>query len=307
MPSELSGIDLNLLVALNALLRERSVTRAAAAVGLTQPAMSNQLKRLRRLFGDELFIRIGNTLEPTSRAEELEAPLRRALRIVEREVFRPQGFDAASSNRVFTVAASNATTITIVPALAAAMDEHGPQMHLRLLAPAIRETDALLRRPDVDLVLLPDVAPTSLPRERLYEERWVCIASPDNSAIGDVLTLDTLSRLPYVCYISQGMPTHPDLTLAALGALPSKRIEVEDFLVIPFLVQDSNRVAVLHEQVARQLEKAARIRIFPLPTPVAALGIDMVWNPRTEGDPACRWLRTLLLDIARGRSMRPLR
>jgi DNA-binding transcriptional LysR family regulator len=178
-------------------------------------------------------------------------------------------------------------------------------MRLRMLAPAIRETDALLRRPDVDLVLLPDVAPTSLPRERLYEERWVCVAAPDNPHIGERLDLATLARLPRVCYVSQGMSTHPDLTLEALGAAPGKRIEVEDFLVIPFLVQRSDRVAVLHEQVARRLATAADVCVHPLPAPVGSLGIDMVWNPRTEGDPACRWLRSLLVEIARSRSTEP--
>jgi DNA-binding transcriptional LysR family regulator len=298
MSDALAGVDLNLLVSLRALLRERSVTRAARAVGLTQPAMSNALRRLRRLLDDELLIRVGNTLELTQRAEQLIAPLQRALVVIDREVLHPGAFDPTTSTRTFTVVASNSTAVTVLPELVRQVSRQAPHVLIRVHPPAIRHTDELLRRPDIDVVLLPDVAPTSRPRERLYDIDWVCVVARDNPEVDGELTLEHLKRLPCAYYISEGMPTHPDLTLQALGAMGQKRLEVEDFLLLPFLLKGTVMVAFLQERVAHRLGAAADIRIFPTPVPVAPLGIDMVWNTRAEGDAGCAWLRDQLVAAA---------
>jgi DNA-binding transcriptional LysR family regulator len=298
MPTELAGVDLNLMVSLHALLRERSVTRAAAVVGITQPAMSNALRRLRRLLGDELLIRVGNSLELTNRAEQLTAPVQRALELIERDILHPGHFDPATSTRTFSLVASNSTALTVMPHLIRRAVATAPGIRIRVLPPAIRRTDELLKRPDVDVVLLPDVAPTSLPRERLYDQRWVCVVSADNPNIGERLTVKQLSEMKCAYYISEGMPTHPDLALQARGAMRDNYLEVEDFLLIPFLVQETPMVAVLQEHIAHRLTDAAGIRVLPIPVPVAPLGIDMVWNPRATGDAGCQWLRHQLTIAA---------
>jgi DNA-binding transcriptional LysR family regulator len=299
LEQQLARLDLNLLVSLQALLQERSVTRAAELVGLSQSAMSNALRRLRRTMNDELLIRVGNVLVPTGRAERVQVPLAQALAIIQRQVVASDRFDPASSTRTFGIVASTSTALTVLPYLLREVARDAPGIRIRLHPQEIRNTDALLRRPDIDVVLLPDLGPTTFPRERLYDERWVCVADRDTTAIGDTLSVDAYVALDRVYYLEDGMQTYPDLQLQARGRMfTPARIEVEDFLLIPFLVEGTNMIAVVQERVARRLSTSADIRILRLPMDIADLGIDMVWNPRAAGDPACDWLRGALFRSA---------
>jgi len=253
----LASVDLNLLVALRALLRHRSVTQAAAEVGVSQPAMSNMLRRLRHLLGDELLIRVGKTYELTARASALLEPLERALRTIDNEVVRAPVFTPGESRRTFTVASSNAAAATVLSGLVRKLGVEAPHAALQLLP------------------LVPSSA----------------------QLLGDTLRIPDLVRLPHIVFDMDGVSVSAELTLRAVVPDRRVQATVSDFLSIPFLLRGTTMISVLQGRVARLLSAHGLVRVLGCPVQLPALGIDMVWNPRGTTDPAYAWLRRQLLDL----------
>ncbi|MEU1920755.1 LysR family transcriptional regulator [Streptomyces albogriseolus] len=291
----LASVNLNLLVPLLALLEERSVTRAAERVGLSQPAMSHALTRMRRMLGDELVVRQGSGVTLTPRAVELLEPLRAALQQTARVVNLPH-FDPATDRRVITVAMTTSTAFVVGPRLARLLAERAPHATLRVRTFTV-PTEATFVEQGVDVVLLSEGHHAPHPRERLYDDRLVVVASPDSPPDADALTListqphivvDTRRRVfPYAELEERGIPYR-------VGLLSS------DYLLVPFLVARAGGVALLRHQVATAMRELSDLRIEEFPFPLPGLGIDMVWNPRLADQPFLKWLRELLLDVAAG-------
>ncbi|MEU7384319.1 MULTISPECIES: LysR family transcriptional regulator [unclassified Streptomyces] len=291
----LASVNLNLLVPLLALLEERSVTRAAERVGLSQPAMSHALTRMRRMLGDDLVVRQGSGVTLTPRALELVGPLRSALQQTARIVNFPL-FDPATDRRVITVAMTNSTAFVVGPRLTRLVTERAPHATLRLRTITV-PTEATFTDQGVDVVLISEGHFSPYPRERLYNDRCVVVASPDTPPDADALALlttqphvvvDTDRRVfPYSVLEDKGIPYR-------VGQLSS------DFLLVPFLVARAGGVALLRHQVAAAMRTLADLRIEEFPFPLPGLGIDMVWNPRLADQHFVEWLRALLLDVAAG-------
>lgn len=291
----LHRVDLNLLPLLAALLEHRSVTRAAQEVGLTQPAMSNALGRLRRTLSDELLVRVGREYVLTARASALIAPVNLILETATHQVLTPPAFDPATSDRTFRIAAASAAALTVLPALSATLAASAPGVRLRL--EAFEPTMVLtLRESTADVVLLPDVVPTTLPRERLYREDWVVVADADNDRIGETLTADDLARLPHVVFEWEGGRVGAQQALAERIPDLLVQVVVFEFLMIPSVVRGTPMVALLQRRLAQRVAAQNGLRVMESPIPLPALGIDLVWNPRTAGDPGRTWLRRQLLD-----------
>ncbi|MBE4734018.1 LysR family transcriptional regulator [Streptomyces caniscabiei] len=287
-------VDLNLLPLLAALLEYRSVTRAAQVVGLTQPAMSNALQRLRRTLGDELLVRVGRHYVLTARAAALAGPVSLILDTATNQVLTPPAFDPATSERTFRIAATSATALTVLPALSATLAGCAPGVRLHLEPP---DSSRDLTRGDAtaDVTLLPDTVPTTLPRERLYHEDWVVVADANNDRIGETLTLDDLARLPHVVFEWNGGQVGAQQALAQL--LPDLHVQcvVFDFLMIPPMVSGTPVIALLQRRLARRVTAQHGLRVMESPIPLPSLGIDLVWNPRTAGDPGRIWFRKQLM------------
>ncbi|GAA3785342.1 LysR family transcriptional regulator [Streptomyces phyllanthi] len=290
----LHRVDLNLLPLLAALLEHRSVTRAAQAVGLTQPAMSNALQRLRRTLGDELLVRVGRHYVLTTRACALAGPVNLILETATNQVLTPPTFDPATSDRTFRIAATSATALPVLPALSATLALSAPGVRLQLEPP---ESFMALTRADgtADVTLLPDTVPTTLPRERLYHEDWVVVADANNERIGATLTVDDLARLPHVVFEWEGGWVGAQQALAQL--IPDLVVQcvVFEFLMIPPMVRGTPMIALLQRRLAQRLAAQNGLRVMESPIPLPSLDIDLVWNPRTAGDPGRKWLRKQLM------------
>ncbi|CAL9339909.1 Nodulation protein D 2 [Streptomyces sp. enrichment culture] len=289
----LHRVDLNLLPLLAALLEHRSVTRAAEAVGLTQPAMSNALQRLRRTLGDDLLVRVGRHYVLTARAKALAGPVDLILETATHQVLTSPSFDPVTSDRTFRIAATSAAALPVLPALSALLAVSAPGVRLRLEPP---EGSRGLTGGDAtaDVTLLPDTVRTTLPRERLYDEDWVVVADADNDRIGATLTVDDLARLPHVVFEWDGGRAGAQQALARL--LPDLVVQcvVFEFLMIPSMVSGTPMIALLQRRLAGRLAAQHGLRVMESPVPLPPLGIDLVWNPRTAGDPGCLWLRKQL-------------
>ncbi|MER5436610.1 LysR family transcriptional regulator [Streptomyces sp. NPDC002588] len=291
----LHRVDLNLLPLLAALLEHRSVTRAAQVVGLTQPAMSNALGRLRRTLGDELLVRVGREYVLTARASALIGPVNLILETATNQVLMPPTFDPATSDRTFRIAAASAAALTVLPALSATLAASAPgvRLHVETFEHSMVVT---LGESTADVVLLPDVVPTTLPRERLYQEEWVVVADADNDRIGATLTVDDLARLPHVVFEWEGGRVGAQQLLAELIPDLVVQIVVFEFLMIPSVVRGTPMVALLQRRLAQQVAAQNGLRVMEPPIPLPTLGIDLVWNPRTAGDPGRAWLRRQLMN-----------
>ncbi|MGW5275736.1 LysR family transcriptional regulator [Streptomyces sp. NPDC004044] len=289
----LASVNLNLLVPLLALLEERSVTKAAERVGLSQPAMSHALTRMRRLLGDDLVVRQGTGVTLTPRALELIAPLRSALQQTAHVVNFPH-FDPVTDRRVITIAMTNSTAFVVGPQLARLIAERAPHATLRLRTITV-PTEATFTDKGVDVVLLSEGHFSPYPRERLYNDRCVVVASPDTPP--EASPLDLLTTQPHIV-VDTDRRVFPYSVLEEEGVTYRVGQLISDFLLVPFLVARAGGVALLRYQVAATMRTLADLRIEEFPFPIPGLGIDIVWNPRLADQYFIEWLRTLLFDAA---------
>lgn len=300
MAPSLVNLDLNLLVTLDAVLTERNVTRAAARLGVTQPAVSGSLAKLRRHFQDELLIRQGNRYELTPLAVQLVPATSTALASVRRVFDATPQFDPETATREFTLLLSDYATTVLGEPLSRACEEAAPGIRLRLeptTNPVVDAAAEALR--NVDGLVLPHGYLTDLPHVDLYTDGWVAIVSNDNDAVGDEITREQLAELPWVLtYHSPTAFTPADKHLRMIGIEPRASIIIEGFLAVPFLVAGTRRVALLQRRLAALLRGVAGIRLVELPFEAVPLVEAFWWHPVHRGDPSHAWLRGLLRKVA---------
>jgi DNA-binding transcriptional LysR family regulator len=288
-------VDLNLLVALDALLAERNVTRAARRLGLSQPALSAQLARLRDLFRDPLFLPAQRGVTPTARAIELEAPVRRALDEVRDVLAQGRGFDPATADLTVAIACSDYMQVAAIAPLALDLRVSAPRLRL-----AIRQLDGNLLGQQmeagvVDLALMtPSTGPPALRTRLLFHERYVTITRRRHPRVRGKLTLDDFVALEHVVVSPRGGGFGGPVD-AALGKLGRKRrvaVSAASFLFVPELVARSDLIATVPERLVR--ERAERLQVLDPPLPLEGFRMGLVWHERTQRHPAHRWIRERL-------------
>lgn len=295
MHDTLSRFDLNLLVALNALLEERSVTRAATRLGLTQPALSASLSRLRVLFSDELMVRRGNQYEFTSLAERLSEQVPAALDTVGRIFAHDVVFDAARSRREFVLFGSDYAFATLGAAATKIASQEAPRITFRFKphSPDTTENAVDVLR-TADGIILPRGCLRDLPRIDVIEDSWVCVVSETNTRVGDTLTLDHLRQLPWVAaYQSRSTYSPPIKQLQMMGIEPRFEVIVEEFLTLPFLVRGTDRIAVMQAGLLPLFESLPGVRFLACPFEPVKLVDALWWHPMHGRDPGHVWMRDL--------------
>jgi DNA-binding transcriptional LysR family regulator len=296
----LARFDLNLLVALDALLGERNVTRAGQRIGLSQPAMSGTLARLRDLFHDELLVRVGRNLEPTPLAQELSAPLRQCIERIENVIENRRSFSPARERRSFTIAASDYAAFLLMPPLLDRLGQEAPGITLKFSQLDARSLE-LLNDDQVDFVIMPSEIETPNPGELLFIDRWVCAAWSKHPDLGERLSAAEFSTLPHLGY---ELPEHDghsvaDMHLSHLQIPHCTAATTESFLIAPLLLRGTRLITVLHQRLAERVREAAEIRIFEPPYPMPDIHESIYWNPRHSSTPSHRWLRAVFVEITR--------
>jgi DNA-binding transcriptional LysR family regulator len=292
-----ASLDLNLLVSLDALLQQRSVTRAAEQMGLSQPALSASLARLRRHFGDELLTRVGNEYRLTPLAVQLKDRTRTALSGVERVFMALPDFDPASSRREFCLMVSDYGVAVLGAALAQLLVDRAPGTRLRLTAntPNLvdRAAQVLL---GIDLMVLPHGFITDLSHQDLYRDDWVCVVSADNAEVGDSLTEQDLATMPWVVsYHGPTASTPAARQMRTLGIEPRVQVVTENFLTVPGLIAGTGRIALLQRRLVDLLPESSGVRALPCPFDAAPLVEAMWWHPVYDNDPEHIFLRDLMV------------
>jgi DNA-binding transcriptional LysR family regulator len=291
----LNNLDLNLLVALDALLVERSVTRAADRLGLTQPTLSHSLGRLRRHFDDDLLYRCGNTYALTPLAQHLAGRTSLALDGVQRIFAAQNGADHSASSREFTFACSDYGATVVGPALTAALARSAPgvTVHFRFADPDPFVVSSERLR-GVDGLLMPHGVVRALPHLDLFRDRWVCLAAADNAALGETLTLPDLAALPWVSTF--GTPNQAAAVLRQLrqlGIEPKVQVVVHGLLTLPFFLENTDRICIVPERIAQLLSAHGGLRVLECPFDTAPLVAALWWHPDLERDAEHAWVRRI--------------
>lgn len=299
---DLATIDLNLLVAFDALMAERSVTRAGKRIGRTQPAMSATLSRLRALFEDELFIRSPGGLQPTQRASELAEPLSRALAEIGRTLDYTQKFDPASSTQSFTVALSDHPAFVLLPRLVDVLRTQAPGIALRINAFSHRDDAVtLLDAGEADLTV--GVPSRQAPGGRiisrpLFQERFVCVLRRGHPMAPRSLDLETFLSLSHLLVSPEGERYgQVDAALAANGQRRRIAVSLPQMYAAPALIAKSDLIATLMEGIVTRSGSQHDLLILPPPIELSPVSFVMSWHRRNEVHPVQRWFRELVIKL----------
>jgi len=298
---DLHGIDLNLLVAFDALLAERSVTRAGARIYRSQPAVSAALARLRLLLKDELFVRGPNGLQPTPRALDIGEPLSLALAEIQRILQFTQAFDPGSSPATFSIALSEHPAFVLLPRLIAFLAEVAPHVALHVSSFTARDDAvALLDAGEVDLAVgvPPTVSSGRILTQLLFEENFVCVLRKSHPAVQVPLTLDAFVELKHLLVSPENERFGlVDAQLAQRGLQRRLGLTLPHMYAAPMLVAQSNMVATLMHGVVLASGYAAELSVQPPPLELAPVPFVLAWHRRNDAHPAQRWLRDSIAGL----------
>jgi DNA-binding transcriptional LysR family regulator len=292
------SLDLNLLVVFDAIMRERSVTRAGRRIGLSQPAMSHALNRLRHMLKDELFVRTPDGMTPTPRAEMLAQPLRNALSEMQLAL-EPVVFDPAASDRGFAIAVNNYAAVVLVPALVAAVSAAAPAVRLDLRPTGTLDITERLDRGELDLAIGGLVSPGErFAALSLMEDPFVLVTRRGHPAYRRKLTENALAALPYLEISSSGEDTSfLDRWLAERGL--ARRIALRaPYLSAARILAQSDLVAMLSRGIARQFVRNHPLEVREPLCDSPLVRTAMLWHRRLDGHPAHSWLRGLVVSVS---------
>lgn len=292
-------LDLNLLRVFDAVLRDRSVTAAAARLGLTQPAVSNALARLRRRFDDPLFVRGTRGMDPSPFARALAAPVHQALALIEAALAQRAGFDPGSSTRTFRFYMSDIGEVFFLPPLVERVRRAAPGVRLEAAAVPLAQIAASLASGELDLAVgfLPGLSGAVRSR-RLFRDPYVCLMRADRSGAGRRLTRRQFAQASHALVSSPGSGHQViEQALERHGLARRIALRVPHFTVVPQVLERTDLLLTIPLRIARVFEKGGRLRALRLPFPIPAADVGVHWHERFDRDPGNRWLRELLVEL----------
>jgi DNA-binding transcriptional LysR family regulator len=299
----LSRVDLNLLVHLDALLTERSVTRAAARVGIGQSAMSHNLARLRDLFSDELLTRGPEGLRLTPRAVTLVEPVRTTLAQIQTLVSRDEAFDPATAERTFRFGLPDSMEILIVPTLLARLRELAPAIRMRLYNIDSSRLLDDLDADELDLAIGYDVfrqGQAHHKRRLLFNETYLCMFNAERTGITPPVSLDDYVRLPHVLTsLRPGLSVRGvvDDALEKIGLRRTVALTTPRFLTVPSLVARAPVIVTMHARLARLFAAELGLSLSPPPVELQDVAVSLLWHASYDHDPAQAWLRQTVVRL----------
>jgi DNA-binding transcriptional LysR family regulator len=287
-------LDLNLLPVFDALIRVGNVSRAAEELAMSQSAVSHALKRLRLFFGDPLFMKTGSGMQPTPRALELREPVLSVMGTVRSELLVREGFDAASSTRVFSLLLTDMGELIFLPKLIARLRETAPGCTLRTLQIPMRQVQAVLESGEGDLALGSlHAVPEGLFQQQLFTRSFVTIVNRRNRKIGETLSRDQFLAMEHIVVSLSGKPE--DAYDAIVDELDGPRriyLMTPHFLTVPMIIEENPElIATVPRELATKFAAYKSIRIVETPMPVPPFAIRQHWHPRYHHDVANVWLR----------------
>jgi len=302
--------DLNLLIYLDVLLRERSVTKAAQQLGITQPAMSNGLKRLREVFGDPILVRTSDGMSATERAQQLQPLVRNILAEVDSAVQPTGAFEAEGSGRMFRIMVSDYAESTLVPAIVKRLRQEAPGVVLDFMTPS-DVTYKDLEQGKVDMAINRfDELPQSFHQKTIWTDGFSCLLNPDNP-LAKNFTLEAYLQANHIWVSKTGMgvgtgvnPSKDkavqlgwvDEALAELGHNRKISVFTRHYQMPALLAMNNDLIATLPTKAAQMQAQGSGLILLPPPFPVPPFELKMAWSPLLHHNPAHQWMRALIAD-----------
>ena len=292
-------LDLNLLRAFDAIASEGSVTVAGERVGLSQPAMSNALTRLRALFGDPLFVRTPRGMRPTPFAQQLAQPVREALRLIQGALQQHAGFDPKISGNTFRFHMSDIGEMVFLPELLARIKRDAPGVRIEVVRIPIKDVHAALEAGELDLAVgfLPGLT-TGMRQQRLFSEHYACMLRADHPLIGAKISAKQFREASHVLvsYAGTGHQVIEETFIReGLGARIAVR--VPHFLVVPMILARTELIVTVPSRVAALFARTGDFKVLPLPLRMPSFEVRLHWHQRFHQDPANRWLREVMAEL----------
>ena len=286
------GLDLNLLVAFDALMVDRSVSRAAQRVNLSQPAMSNALSRLRAYFGDDLLIAHNKRMYPTPFAETLIPQVQAALATMESVVATSRHFDPATSSRTFRVMTSDYIATAVLFPMITRLASAAPGVRVELLLPSQRRIE-LLDNGNIDLLITLEAYLTpELPSDFLLEDRYWLVGRADHPALVEGITLETMQAYEHVMVAigEERLPSFGDAYLDRIGIQRRVAMTAPNFAMLPWLLQETDWLTLMQGRLAHLMQRNFAIKIVPPPVQIPPLVEMAQYHVTRSNDPGLRWL-----------------
>lgn len=298
--------DLNLLVALDALLQEKNVTRAAERLFISQPAMSGALQRLRERLDDPLLVRVGRNMELTPKAKALIRPVREILLQIRNTIEAEPQFNPKTARRSFTIAMSDFVSVAFMPAVMRRVLRDAPGVRLHLVPISTRSHDQLesgelnlLVRARVDQRLEQQLMRDDLESELLFTDEWVCAADADHPSLGDELTLEDYLQLPHVSLnLGKSVATIEEVTLTQHSLDVEIVATAQNFATLIFMLPGTPLLTLISRRMARIMSERVALKTYPPPFEVPPLEEKMIWHTRNAQDEGHRWLRAVFREVA---------
>lgn len=299
---DFKAIDLNLLVVFDAMLAQRSVTRAGEAVGLSQPAMSAAVARLRTLFDDPLFVRSGPEMKPTPRALELGAPVRRVIETVRSEILQRSGFDPATTDRTFTILTPDIGEINFLPRLLARFAQEAPSAHLRTIAKPRPAAAEALEAGAAELAVgyFPDLQKPGFFQQKLFDNPHVCIVRRDHPRVGPRLTLKEYLAASHAVVRPDGREHVFEQFIQQRGLQRRVAVELSHFMSLLPVIEGSDLIATVPRDLADIASRYAEVRIVEAPLKSPVIAVHQFWHRRVHKDAANVWLRGVAQSLFAG-------
>ena len=298
---DIRSVDLNLLVVFDAMARHRSVNRTAEAIGLSQPATSAALARLRSAFDDALFVRAGAQMEPTPRALELAPAVRRVVEAIQSEILQPAGFDPATAQRSFTILTPDIGEVAFLPGVLRRLRQEAPQVKLQAVSRARSAAASALESGEADLAVgfFPDLQKAGYFQQALFKTSYACITCARNTAIGPRATLKQYLAARHVVVRPDGREHLLDRFLEDKGWERNVTLELSHFMSLLSLLPGSDLVATVPDDIATVVGRHVPLQHVALPFRVPQIHVQQYWHRRMQDDAANRWLRGVFYKVNR--------
>ena len=295
----MTDLDLNLLRVFDAIATEGSVTVAGERIGLSQPAMSNALARLRQLFDDPLFVRTPRGMRPTPFAQQLSQPVREALRLIQGALQQHAGFEPRSSNNTFRFYMSDIGEMVFLPGLLERVKRDAPGVKIEVVRIPIKDIHAALEAGEIDLAIgfLPGLT-TGMRQQPLFREHYVCMLRADHPVIGAKISVKQFREAAHVLvsYAGTGHQVIEE-TFVAEGLSARIAARVPHFLVVPMILARTDLIVTVPSRVAAVFARLGNFKVLKLPLSMPSFEVRLHWHQRFHQDPANRWLREVMTDL----------
>jgi DNA-binding transcriptional LysR family regulator len=294
----IKSLDLNLLLVFNALMETKSVSKGAKILGLSQPAMSHALSRLRESLEDELFVRTPKGMIPTAKSEKIKDHISKGLNVIEKGLFENDQFSSQNSERNFSITSSDCECMTFIPYLVTDIIKNSPNISLTFRPPTFESFIADLDSSKTDVALGVGVAPrANLVIEKIYDEEYICLTRKSNSLVKSEVSLKEYLEFEHILIDPLGARKGiVDSSLEKIGVKRSIRVSIPQFALTPWIFLNNDLVVTIPKTLGEEFLKILPVKSFKPPVEIQKLEGQMIWHKRNNNDPGHIWLREKIVQ-----------